>query len=102
MSDTPQRTDANPYGKTPGEIERSNRWFRVALALGKQEDFIEMLRTERDMASEQTQHDEHDRQWFNSGWNACRREVLAMAEHQGDGAAVDWARTHPATEPPNK
>lgn len=41
--------------------------------------------------SEQTRRDEHDQQWFNSGWEACRREVLALAEHQGDEAAVKWA-----------
>lgn len=39
--------EANPYGKTAEEIDRSNRWFRVALALRAQDDYIEMLKTER-------------------------------------------------------
>lgn len=39
--------EANPYGKTAEEIDRSNGWFRVAVALGKQDDYIEMLETER-------------------------------------------------------
>lgn len=39
--------EANPHGKTAEEIDRSNRWFRVAVALGKQDDFIKMLETER-------------------------------------------------------
>lgn len=43
-----------------------------------------------------TKHDAHDRLWFDSGWEACRREVLALAEHQGDTAAVEWASRHPA------
>lgn len=29
------------------EIDRSNRWFKVAIALGQQDDFIEMLNAER-------------------------------------------------------
>jgi hypothetical protein len=44
--------DANPLGKTPEEIDRSNRWFRIAVALGKQDDYIEMLATERRLARE--------------------------------------------------
>lgn len=86
-------------GKTPEEIDRSNRWFRMAVALGHQDDYIELLRTERRMPiSEATDHDAHDRAWFNSGWEACRREVLALAERQGDAAAVEWASRHPAHE----
>lgn len=93
-------SEENPYGKTAEEIDRSNRWFAVALALGKQDDFIKLLQTEGEVRAvtmtEQTRHDEHDRRWFNSGWEACRREVLAMAEHQGDSEAVKWAEEHPA------
>jgi hypothetical protein len=90
--------EANPYGKTTEEIERTNRWLRLAIALGKLDEFSELLETERVRAveSEQTKHDRHDRQWFNSGWEACRREVLATAEHRGPQAAVDWAKNHPA------
>lgn len=40
-------SEENPYGKTPEEIARTNRWFAVALAMGKQDDFVEMLATER-------------------------------------------------------
>jgi hypothetical protein len=93
--------NGNPFGLTPDEIDRENGWFRVALAMRKHDSFVEMLQTagERRAAvamSEQTKHDEHDRRWFDSGWEACRREVLAVAEHQGVTAAVEWASRHPA------
>lgn len=39
--------------------------------------------------------DHEQKQWFDSGWEACRREVLAMANHQGGEAAVDWVSRHP-------
>lgn len=39
--------ESNPHGKTPEELDRSNRWFRLALALGKQDDYVKMLETER-------------------------------------------------------
>lgn len=44
----------------------------------------------------ETEQDANNRRWFNTGWDACRREVLAMAEHVDDTAAVDWASRHPA------
>lgn len=37
--------DGNPFGLTPDEIDRENGWFRVALAMGKHDSFVEMLRT---------------------------------------------------------
>jgi hypothetical protein len=61
-----------------------------------QDQMKQQLRDRDQMPSEGTLHDEHDRAWFNSGWEACRREVLAMAEHRGDAAAVDWVIRHPA------
>lgn len=29
------------------EIDRNNRWFRLAVALGQQDDYIEVLKAER-------------------------------------------------------
>lgn len=42
-----EKSEGNPYGKTPEEIDRSNRWFRLAAALGKQDEFVGLLATER-------------------------------------------------------
>lgn len=91
--------EANPYRKTTEQILRSNRWFNIAVALGKQDDFMEMLKTEgevRAMAmSEQTVQDARDKVWFDSGWESCRSAVLAMAHHRSADEAVKWAEEHP-------
>lgn len=97
-------SEENPYGKTPEQILRSNRWFGIAVALGKQDDFLEMLKTEgevRAMAmSEQTIQDARDKVWYNRGWESCRSGVLATAQNRSETAAVEWAREHPAFADP--
>lgn len=43
----------------------------------------------------ETSRDASNAAYFNSGWEAVRREVLSVAEQMGDTPAVDWIRQHP-------
>lgn len=43
---------------------------------------------------DQTQQDAANEKYFNSGWEGALREVIAVAKHQGDAAAVAWAKEH--------
>lgn len=40
--------------------------------------------------------DAANKAYFDSGWEAARREALAVDERKGGRAAVDWLRDHPA------
>lgn len=44
----------------------------------------------------ETSRDATNKAYFDSGWEAVRREVLSLAEHEGAAVAVQWTHDHPA------
>lgn len=46
------------------------------------------------MQTEQSKLDEMNAKYFQSGWDAALREVIATDKHKGPKAAVKWAKDH--------
>lgn len=96
-------SEDNPWGKTPEEIARTNRWYRIALSMGQQDDFIELLKAERRVglaAWREAMSVFH----MGNGWDFERVENGAVRISTLEGntvtiPAIEWASVLTAVSP---